>query len=429
MGLKFRGGVHPSDNKNLSKNCQLEEFPPVAKVYIPLSQHIGAPAKECVNVGDKVSCGTLIGQASGFVSANVFSSVSGTVVGFKKMHNASSQMVNHVVIENDKEYRKELLPRLAEITPETIKQRVFDAGIVGMGGATFPTHVKLSPKNKIDYLIINGAECEPYITCDYRLCLEKGEEVIKGTEYLMLALGVEKAFIALEKNKADAVEHLKTITKPNIEIVSLPVRYPQGSEKQLIYAVTRRKVPCGALPANVGVVVDNVHTAYAVWDAVDNCNPLYKRAMTVSGKACNPKNLWVDNGVTYSAIYDYCKIEDVELSKVISGGPMMGFSQQNLEPATGKGTSSLLFLTKDEFSICNPSPCINCGRCAKHCPMNLMPMFLDKASLTDDVATLKKYGVMNCLECGCCSYICPAKRPLVQSIKRGKSLVRKEEKK
>ncbi len=429
MKYTFRHGIHPEGRKEISKDCPLTDFPTPAVVHIPLSQHIGAPAEPAVAAGDAVKQGTLIGTAKGFVSANVFSSVSGTVKGFENRPNAMGAPVMHVVIENDGKFDKELLPHIAEINADTVKARVKEAGIVGMGGATFPTHVKLSPKTPVDTLIINAAECEPYITCDYRLCLEKAEAVLRGTELLMIALGVTQAYIGIENNKPDAISILSGKAPANIHIIPLVTKYPQGAEKQLIYAITRRKVRAGGLPADIGVVVDNVHTAYAVWDAVVNDEPLYRRAMTVSGLGVKPGNYWVNNGATYQDVFDYSKYDDSEnvvVTKVISGGPMMGFAQADLNACTGKGTSSLLFLTDAEFYHDPIDPCINCARCAKHCPMNLMPMFLDRAALNDDVATLKKYGVMNCIECGCCSYICPANRRLVQSMKRGKILVRKE---
>ena len=284
MIFTFKRGVHPDGKKKLTENVALSDFPTPVSVCIPLSQHIGAPAEPVVNVGDYVKEGQLIGKSTGFVSANVFSSVSGTVTGFMTLPTAPGGTCNHVVIANDEKYDKVTLPALNDPSPEEIVHRIQEAGIVGMGGATFPTHVKLSPKTHVDTLIINAAECEPYITCDYRLLLEKTDEFIAGVLLLKKALGAEHVFIGIEKNKPEAIKKLiADCVNTDIAVAPCKVKYPQGAEKQLIYAVTRRKVPCGGLPADVGVVVSNVHTAYSVARAVYNGEPSYKRAMTVSG--------------------------------------------------------------------------------------------------------------------------------------------------
>ncbi|NCA67529.1 MAG: electron transport complex subunit RsxC [Clostridia bacterium] len=425
LRFTFRRGIHPEGRKHISSGIPLTDFPTPAQVYISLSQHIGAPAEPTVAVGDKVMAGTLIGKANGFVSANIFSSVSGTVKALMMRPTALGTKANHIEIENDGQYTKELLKPLEIINKESVIARVKEAGIVGMGGATFPTHVKLMPKNPVDTLLINAAECEPYITCDYRLCLEKAKEVVRGTELLMIALGVERAYIGIEDNKPDAIAALKDASTDNIGIIPLVTKYPQGAEKQLIYSILRRKVPVGGLPADIGVVVDNAHTAYAVYDAVDNNTPLYRRAMTVSGLAATPGNFWINTGVTYKEVFE--KQEGLsDTAKVISGGPMMGFAQANLLPSVTKGTSSLLFLKESEFNEEPITPCINCARCANACPMRLMPMFIDQAALQDDIEELEKLNIMSCIECGSCSYSCPANRPLVMSIKRAKNLLRKQ---
>ena len=370
----------------------------------------------------------MIGKAGGFVSANVFSSVSGTVKALETKRTAIGSRVVHAVIENDGLYEEDFLDPLSEAAPELIKARIAEAGIVGMGGATFPTHVKFSPKTPVDLLIINAAECEPYITCDYRLCLEKTKEIIEGVKYMMCALGVEKAYIGVEDNKPDAISRLSEFASDAIEVVSLVTKYPQGAEKQLIYSITGRVVPEGALPAEVGCVVDNAHTAFAVYEAVALGKPSFMRAMTVSGKAClHPGNFWVRNGVTYQDLADHCGLDDSAV-KIVSGGPMMGFAQADLTPSCGKGTSSLLFLTDDEISDGDKpiSACINCASCASHCPMHLMPMFIERAVDAEDATEAKKLHALSCLECGCCSYVCPACRPLVTSMRRAKKLIKEK---
>lgn len=426
MEYTFKKGVHPHGNKDITKDMPLSEFPAPKLLEIPLSQHIGAPADAAVIVGDKVKAGTLIGRANGFVSANVFSSVSGVVTAIIDKRTATGSRCGHIVVENDGLYSEETLPKLEQLNADTIKRRVQEAGIVGMGGATFPTHVKLSPRSKVDSLIINVAECEPYITCDYRLCIEHTMEIIEGTRYMMTALGVSKAYIGVELNKPDAIAELDRLCPDNITIVPLKTKYPQGAEKQLIYSVLKRVVPCGALPAEVGVVVDNAHTAYAVYEAVALGKPSYRRAMTVSGRAIGkPGNFWVATGVTYGDIAARQEIMPTAV-KVISGGPMMGFAQSDLTPSIGKGTSSLLFLLKKEINDNEISACINCAACANCCPMNLMPMFIDTAASAGDAQEVKNLGVMNCIECGSCAYVCPAKRPLVQSMRRGKRLIKEK---
>ena len=428
MRFTFKRGVHPAGYKELTKDIALVDFPTSDVVSIPLSQHIGAPAAPVVEIGAAVKVGTLIGKAAGFVSANVYSSVSGTVKGIETKRTAIGSRVSHVVIENDGQYEEAFLEPLLSPTRDEIKARIAEAGIVGMGGATFPTHVKFSPKTPVDVLIINAAECEPYITCDYRLCLEKAKEIVEGVKYMMIALDVKEAYIGIEDNKPDAIATLKEVAGDLIRVVPLVTKYPQGAEKQLIYSITKRVVPEGALPAEVGCVVDNAHTAFAIYEAVALGKPSFMRAMTVSGMACErPGNFWVRNGVTYEEIASYCGITD-QAKKVISGGPMMGFAQADMKPSCGKGTSSLLFLTDDEISDGDKpiSACINCASCASHCPMHLMPMFIERAVDAEDAAEAKKLHALSCLECGCCSYVCPACRPLVTSMRRAKKLIKEK---
>ena len=308
-----------------------------------------------------------------------------------------------------------------------IIKRVKDAGIVGMGGATFPTHVKLMPKDKVDTLIINGAECEPYITCDYRLFMEEADTVLKGVELLLTALEINHAYIGIEANKPLAIKHLADIVPENVDVMRLKAKYPQGAEKQLIYATTHRIVPTGELPAKVGCVVCNAHTAYAIAKAVYEGEPCYKRAMTVSGGGVKKRgNFWVRNGVQYQYIYDVCRGNKSEelTRKVVSGGPMMGFAQASLTPACTKGSSCLLFMTDKEFNLNPTTPCISCGKCIINCPMSLVPREIEKAVEKDDFESTFKMGVLNCIECGACSYSCPAKRPLVQAMRLAKKEIK-----
>ncbi len=422
----FRHGAHPPANK-------LTEASPLAPLEVPqflffaLSQHIGAPAKPVAQAGDYVKEGQMIAEAGGFVSAPVFSSVSGTIKGVVSLPTATGGKCDHIEVENDFLYDKVTLPPLENPDGAAIVARVREAGIVGMGGATFPTHVKLSPSKPVDTLIINAAECEPYITCDFRLLVERTDEVIAGTKYLMKALGVDKAFIGVEANKPEAIKKLIATCPPEISVVKLMTKYPQGAEKQLIYAITRRKVPAGGLPMDIGCVVDNVHTAFSVARAVDCGEPLYMRAMTVSGAGVeHAGNYWVRGGTPYSFVYEKTRgnvAEDVT-KKVISGGPMMGFAQADLRACCTKGSSSLLFLDQKQFNMTEPTQCINCGRCIRSCPMNLMPRDMERAVVKGEYEKVAALGVANCMECGVCSYVCPAKRPLVQAFKLAKKVMR-----
>lgn len=423
----FRHGTHPPSNKNTASVPLVPAEVP-GEIFLALSQHIGAPAKETVAVGDRVKEGQLVAEPSSYVSAAVHSPVSGTVKGFVTLPTAAGGKCRHIVIENDFLYEKSFLAPLADdADAEAIKARVAEAGIVGMGGAGFPTHIKLSPRGGADVLIINGAECEPYITCDCRLMTEKAEEVADGVRLLKKALGAEKAFIAVEDNKREAAAALAPFAGDGVEVVRLRVKYPQGAEKQLIYAVTGRKVPPGALPADVGCVVDNVHTAYAVSRAVRLGEPLYMRAVTVAGGGVEKQgNFWVRTGTPYSFIYEKARgdLAETVTDKVISGGPMMGFAQAGLEACCTKTTSALLFLDAKQISLSAPTECINCGRCFRGCPMFLSPREIEHAVLDKDFAKAEKLGVNACIECGTCSYVCPAKRPLVQAVRLAKKTLK-----
>lgn len=452
----FRKGVHPPDCKQFSCNKPLEDYRHDKDVFIPLSQHIGAPSTLVIEIGSEVKAGQLIAKAASFVSANIFSSVSGKIKGIVKRPNAMGVSVDHVHIINDGKHEYDHNNIVAEVarpfmtntddlayftyenmpTREEILDIVAKAGIVGMGGASFPSHVKYSPKEKIDYLVVNAAECEPYITCDYRLMMERTKYVLVGAKLLQKVLQCNEVIWGIENNKREAglklQKHKEFLDSYNAKIMLLKTKYPQGSEKQLIYATTKRKVPDGGLPSQVGVLVANLQTLYALYKAVFKGRPLFKRAMTISGDAVKePKNLLVLNGTPYSTLLEYCggQSDDREIDKVISGGPMMGFAQDSIDAVTAKGTSSILFLSSQAVNTQEHGPCINCSSCYRVCPQNLLPMFIDAATEIQDWDLAKKYGAMSCISCGCCSYSCPAKRPLVQNIKQAREAIIKMGKK
>jgi electron transport complex protein RnfC len=421
----FKKGIHPPYNKDITKDSAIKVMP-VKDVTIPLLQHIGKVCEPVVKEGDYVKAAQLIGTSDKGMYSNIYSSVSGFVKGIKDIATVNGQKCPHVVIENDYKDNKILLLPLSEPTPEQILQRIKEAGIVGMGGAGFPTHIKLNPpKTKtIDTLIINGSECEPYITCDYRLMIEHAAEVAEGARLLGKVLNVKKIYIGIEDNKPAAIKALSGYR--DIEVVPLKTKYPQGAEKQLIYAITKRTVPLCRLPMDVGCVNDNVHTAYSVYHAVYSGIPCYERVVTISGRAADiTGNFIIKTGTPLSYISEFCGMKE-QPAKIIFGGPMMGVSQYNMDVAVSKTTSSILFLTENEINNHPAGPCINCGRCARVCPMNLMPMFIDAYTLVGDFKNAKKYGAEACIECGCCAYTCPTKRPLVQSIRLAKKIVREK---
>ncbi|MCQ2375034.1 MAG: electron transport complex subunit RsxC [Salinivirgaceae bacterium] len=430
-----KGGVHPEANKLSAQNpIQTANLPKVA--IVPLGQHIGAPATAAVAKGDVVKVGQLIGTATGFVSANIHSPVSGTVLkvedtidvaGFKKP-------AVHITVEGDEWI--ETIDRSATLVTEikddaaTIIGKIKDAGIVGMGGATFPAHVKLAiPEGKkAEFLIINGVECEPYLTADHRLMLEKTEELLVGVRILMKAINVNKAFIGVENNKPDAIEKLQkaTANSPEIEIVPLKLKYPQGGEKQLINAVTGREVPSGRLPIDVNAVVQNVGTAFAVYEAVQKNKPLIERVVTVTGKTvANPTNFLARIGTPVSELIAAAG-GNLELTgKVISGGPMMGKAMSNLDSTITKGTSGLLLMSKEESVRPEASACVRCGKCIEACPMGLEPYLLSLYSQKQMWDEEEQNHVMDCIECGSCLFTCPANRPLLDYIRLGKNTVGK----
>lgn len=412
--------------KFISKDCPISKLDAPEIVSIAVQQHIGKPAMPVVAVGDTVKCGQLIAKADGFVSANIYSSVSGSVIAIEKRANPRGGLDTHIVIKRDEnagdDYLK--LEPLKEKTKETIIARIAEAGIVGMGGAGFPTFIKLSPKTPVDTLIINAAECEPYLTCDYRLMIERTDQLVQGFRLIAKALGVNHIIVGVEKNKPDAVALFEKYD--DLDVVLLRKRYPMGSEKHLIYCCTGRRVPPGKLPADAGCVVQNIATSYAVYEAVELDKPLFERVVTVSGQCVeHPANLMVRFGTSFDYILDKCGGIKGDIGMIIDGGPMMGATMLSTDYYTRKTDSGLLLLPKSEVSLKNPTPCISCGSCARVCPMHLMPMDIDFYTQAGDYVMAKERGgVLNCIECGSCAYVCPANRALVQSIQLCKQKLR-----
>ena len=429
------GGVHPQDNKQFSAHQPITECPLPKQAIIPLVQHIGAPAQAVVAVGAKVKVGELLAKAGGFVSANICSSVSGTVTKIDAATDAWGAPMQAIFIDVEGD---EWLPEI-DRTPDIKQQCTLDskeiidkiaaAGIVGLGGACFPTHVKLLPPpgKKAEVLIVNGVECEPYLTCDHQLMLEHGEEIIIGINILKKALGVDRAIIGIENNKKDAIEHMSKLANSclGIEVMPLKLRYPQGGEKQLIDACIGRQVPSGALPIEVGAVVDNVATIYAVYEAVQKNKPLISRVMTVTGKhVTKPGNYSVRFGTPIDEVIALAGGVPVDTGKIIGGGPMMGRAMDHTEgmPAN-KRLSGLLFLPEAESIRPEESNCIRCGKCVQACPMGLEPYLLQRMSELEMWDELEKHDIMDCIDCGCCVFTCPAHRRLLDGIRPGKAKV------
>ena len=430
--LTFRGGIHPYEGKELSKDHPIEKYLPKGDLVYPLSQHIGAPSVPCVKKGDTVLAGQKIADAGGFVSVPLHASVSGTVKGIEKHLNATGSMVDCIVIENDQQYQEVEYQeaRLEDLTKEEILNRIKEGGVVGMGGAGFPTHVKLAPKDpsKIEYILVNGAECEPYITSDYRRMIEEPEKVVKGLQVILTLFDSAKGYICIEDNKPDCIAKMKELVKDidRIEVKEVMTKYPQGGERTLIYAATGREINSGMLPADVGCVVDNVETVISVYKAVILGRPVNSRVVTMSGDGIKePKNLLVLSGTDMSELVDAAGGLKAKIAKAISGGPMMGFALYDLHVPCTKTTSAFLFLEHDAVSEAQEiqTACINCGRCVSVCPGHVLPARLAKLAERGDMAGFEAMDGMECCECGCCSYICPAKRPLTQSIKSMRKMV------
>ena len=428
----FKGGVHPlariHHGKPFTENLPIEQCSVPDEISLPLGQHIGAPAVPIVAVGDTVDMGQMVAKMGGFVSAPVFSSVSGTVVSIGPCAHVTGSECTAIVIKNDGQDR--LSSDISgHSSPDTLSAEqivgiIRDAGIVGLGGAAFPTHVKLSPPEEkpIDTLVINGAECEPYLTADHRIMLEHPQDVICGLKAVSKVLGVKKAYIAIEANKKNAIKAIEAAaSREDIDVVTLKVKYPQGAEKQLIYAVTGRIVPAGKLPMDVGAVVVNASTAYQIAQAVTKGMPLLGRVVTVSGNVARPCNLMVRIGTPISHVIAFAGglLENTE--KIIAGGPMMGVTQQDQTSPIVKGTSGILLLSHKMARQLPESACIRCGKCVQVCPMGLQPFLIDAYVEQNDFETPETIGAQDCMECGCCSYICPAGRYLVQSIRLAKA--------
>ena len=428
----FPGGVHPPEGVNgkaVTGISAIQKAAAPSRVIIPMQQHIGAPCKPVVAKGDYVRIGQVIGVAGGFVSAPVHASVSGTVVAVDRCMLPNGLHADAVIIDNDfTDTWVELTPVNPEmLTGKELAKLVQDAGIVGLGGATFPTHVKLSPPadQKLDTLVVNGAECEPYLSADHRLMLENAAQVIDGVTLVMKAIGVEKAIIGVENNKMDAIKALTDAaasTNGKVTVKALPVRYPQGGEKQLIYALTKRRVPNGALPSKIGVVVCNVGTAAAVSAAVRKGLPLVERIVTVGGLVQKPCNIKARIGTPVEELVEQAGGFMPEMKKFIYCGPMMGMAISRLDIPVTKGCSGLLALGKEAVEP-KESACIRCGKCINACPMQLVPTMLDQYVRAEQFDMAEKIGVMNCMECGACTFVCPAKRSLTQSFRVGKKIV------
>lgn len=423
--LTFKGGIHPYEGKELTMDKPIETYLPKGELVYPLSQHIGAPAKPVVKKGDRVLVGQRIAEAGGFVSAHIHASVSGTVKNIEPRLTAGGTKAESIIIENDGEY--EVMERPApgnwqEMDRKDLLEVIQDAGIVGMGGAGFPTHVKLSPKNpdSIDYIIVNGSECEPYLTSDYRRMLEEPEKVVTGLEIVLHMFPQASGIIAIEDNKPEAIRIMKeqTADHPKIQVNVMKTKYPEGAERQLIYANTGRYINSGMLPADAGCIVHNVDTVTAIYKAVVEGVPLIDRIITISGDdIVDPKNFKVLLGTSLQELIEAAGgYLDGEPEKIISGGPMMGKAMFSTEVPAVKGSSAVLCMKKDEVAACEPSNCIRCGRCVAVCPGRVNPTKLASLAEHGKLDAFVEQDGMECCECGCCSYVCPAKRHLTQTI-------------
>jgi len=423
--LTFTGGIHTYDGKELSKDKPIVDILPKGDLVYPLSQHIGAPAVPIVKKGDYVLTGQKIAEAGGFVSAPVYATVSGTVKAIEPHRIVTGDNVMSIIIDNDEKYDEVEffgVESAESLTKEQILEKIKEAGIVGMGGAGFPTHVKLSPKepDKIEYVIANCAECEPYLTSDYRRMIEEPHKLVEGLKIILRLFDNAMGILAVEDNKPDCIKILKDLTKDEKRILvkELKTKYPQGSERHLIYATTKRAINSSQLPSDAGCVVNNVDTIVAIYHAIIEGKPLMQRIVTITGEAIkNPQNYRVRIGTNYHELIEAAGGFKVEPQKIVSGGPMMGFGLFDLDVPTTKTASALLCMSKDEVSASEPSACINCGMCAEVCPGRVVPKLLAEYADRGNEEAFVKCNGMECCECGCCSFVCPAKRNLTQSIK------------
>ena len=432
MPVTFKGGMHMHDFKELTNNVAIKKLPDCPLHIFPLQQHIGAPLNPLVAVGDNVKVGQKIADSDAFVSSPLHSSISGKVTAIKPHYHPSGAMVTSIFIENDMEYTvdENIKPKgePSQYTPEQIVKFVREAGIVGLGGAGFPTHVKLSPPKdrEITHVIVNGAECEPYLTSDHRRMLETPENIFYGLETVMGIFGLKKGYIGIETNKANAIEVMREEAKKHdgAEIVTLKTKYPQGAEKQLIKAVANKTVPSKGLPSDVGAVVLNIDTVTAIANIFKTGMPLLTRIVTVSGDCVKePANFEVPIGVPFEFIFESAGGFVKEPKKIIMGGPMMGMAQYTLETPAIKTTSGLLAISDVADTYDEESPCIRCGKCVSKCPMRLMPLYLNKYALDGNLEMAEKYNIMDCIECGLCSYLCPGKRNPLQNIRMAKQQI------
>ena len=428
--LTFKGGTHPDDKKFATKNKPIVEMAPSKEMVYPLIQHIGAQCEPIVNVGDSVLVGQKIADSDAFVSAPIHSTVSGTVKAIEMRRHPNGKMVKSIIIENDNLNKLcGSIKRYDDFEKKSKEEKlkiIREAGIVGLGGAGFPTHIKLNPQKEIDYAIINGAECEPYLTSDHRVMLETSWMVVEGLRLIMGIVDAKKGYIAIEENKGDAIEKMSEAVKKydNIEVVKLKTKYPQGSEKHLIKAVCSREVPSGKLPADVGVVVDNVDTSCAVYNAAYFRQPVLSRVVTVSGGAIdNPQNFRVKIGSSFEDVIKNAGGFVGDVKKVVMGGPMMGIAQFDLSVPVVKTTSAILAFDANEIDVKEKNPCIRCGSCVEKCPMHLMPIYLAQYAASGDLKKCLEYNIMDCIECGVCSYICRSDRHPVQAIKLAKQKI------
>lgn len=421
-----KGGIHPFEGKDLSKDLPIKVVMPEGDLVYPLSQHIGAPAKPIVQKGDRVLVGQKIAEKGGFISANISCSVSGTVKAIEPRLVTNGSYCSCIIVENDGKYETvEGFGKdrdYTKMSKQEIISAVEEAGIVGLGGAGFPTHVKLSPKNpdQIDYVLVNGAECEPYLTSDYRLMLEEPEKLVGGLKVMVSLFPKAKGVIGIEDNKPEAIAKLEALVKneDRLEVCVLKTKYPQGAERQLIYAITGRKINVSKLPADVGCIVDNVDTVIGIYNAVCKNTPLIRKIVTVTGDAiANPQNFCVRIGTSYQQVLKEAGGFKTQPEKVISGGPMMGMALYDLNVPIGKTSSALLCFTKDEAAEWEPSVCIRCGRCVEACPSSLVPQKMMEYAENNDVEGFLSVSGTECYQCGCCTYVCPAKRQLTQAFK------------